>query len=351
MVRWLCGRDADADCSGLRPAAEVLHSLGAPWAQEALTDEDGWVEATPKPRKGASRCRAALTAARIAALGPEGAYAEVNLGQGAPHCWVGLSPADTGAWPGPPGPAFVGMGSGDRRAEGGETPHFRDGDVVGIRPRESLVELSLNGRPWAQLPYPEAFKQGCAVVASARSHKGAAEVSFNVGQHPFAFPPGDVFRPWLAAAGTDTFQACLERAQGPAQGLGGPPGGGAPGPDDKRMSRPARAECWAAEGEGTFSGRPGLPPAALAQVMLETLVRNAERGEQHVWRKEKVFESLHPYHHNTRDEGKVEIKGARSLRVLFDPRCSTETFCDILILAKDEAMTQSIGQRQYYNIP
>ena len=43
-----------------------------------------------------------------------------------------------------------------------------------------------------------------------------------------------------------------------------------------------------------------------------------------------IQESHHPYTHNPSLSGRVHIPGAESLRVEFDPRCGTQSRCDVL---------------------
>lgn len=59
----------------------------------------------------------------------------------------------------------------------------------------------------------------------------------------------------------------------------------------------------------------------------------------------KTFESEHPYAHNMNIEFSVSFPGARSIDIVFDPKCRTETSCDYLRFWQG---SQQVGNDKYH---
>jgi len=64
-------------------------------------------------------------------------------------------------------------------------------------------------------------------------------------------------------------------------------------------------------------------------------------------KKEKVFESKHPYDNNTKQTFEVSFRGAVKLTIEFDPQSRTETGCDYLVLYKDRSKRERWGLDKY----
>jgi hypothetical protein len=59
----------------------------------------------------------------------------------------------------------------------------------------------------------------------------------------------------------------------------------------------------------------------------------------------KTFESDHPYDHNLNIDFSVSFPGARSIDIVFDPKCRTESSCDYLRFWQG---SQQVGQDKYH---
>lgn len=324
VASWLLDHPGAEVSDGLWQAARDLFEIRAPWA--AVVFQGGkWLEANFATKPTAIKSQLELSSKQINGLEVDGAFIEIQLIEVADSCRVVLIPAaDKDLSRG------VGVQSGQAWANGELTPwedssacDFHNGDCVGLWLRAgSVVEVFVNGHFWGKLPEcPDLQNEGC--FAAVTGIETTTKVSFNVGQSPLSYPnPGGPCRSWADVAGTQTFEKGKALMEAHVH--------------DKDVWPQAREAGERADN------------LVLGVLLIDMLARNASTVESSTVTKDSglVFESPHPYNHGVDNKQLIHVPGALSMRIIFDEESRSEENCDFLQFARDQGITQLVGEQR-----